>query len=240
MTSDERSPENEPRRRDAAAPTSGTDESPAPGSREFYRQQMLSSIGGWSGTVITAIPTVVFVAVNAVANLRWAIVAAVGSAFVLAGYRLALRQSVQQALTGLLGVVVASLIAARTGQAKGYFLLGIWSSFVYGGALAVTLVVRRPAVGLLWEFLDPTPHDGTVPWYRRRRLLLAYTLATTAAALVFLARGIVQLALFEHNATGWLAVARIAMGYPLYIAAIGFALWVVRRARHRLGADTAA
>ena len=240
MTSDERSPENEPRRRDAAAPTSGTDESPAPGSREFYRQQMLSSIGGWSGTVITAIPTVVFVAVNAVANLRWAIVAAVGSAFALAGYRLALRQSVQQGLTGLLGVVVASLIAARTGQAKGYFLLGIWSSFVYAGALAVTLVVRRPAVGLLWEFLDPTPHDGTVPWYRRRRLLLAYTLATTAAALVFLARGIVQLALFEHNATGWLAVARIAMGYPLYIAAIGFALWVVRRARHRLGADTAA
>ena len=240
MTSDERSPENEPRRGDAAAPTSGTDENPAPGSREFYRQQMLNSIGGWSGTVTTAIPTVVFVAVNAVANLRWAIVAAVGSAFVLAGYRLALRQSVQQALTGLLGVVVASLIAARTGQAKGYFLLGIWSSFVYAGALAVTLVVRRPAVGLLWEFLDPTPHDGTVPWYRRRRLLLAYTLATTAAVLVFLARGIVQLALFEHNATGWLAVARIAMGYPLYIAAIGFALWVVRRARHRLSADTAA
>ena len=238
MTSDERSPE-EPRRRDTSAPTSDTDENPRPGSREFYRQQMLNSIGGWSGTVITAIPTVVFVAVNAAANLRWAIVAAVGSAFVLAGYRLALRQSVQQALTGLLGVVVASLIAARTGQAKGYFLLGIWSSFVYAGALAITLVVRRPAVGLLWEFLDPTPHDSSVPWYRHRRLLLAYTLATTAAALVFLARGVVQLALFDHNATGWLAVARIAMGYPLYIAAIGFAFWVVRRARQRLGADTA-
>jgi hypothetical protein len=238
MTSDERSPE-EPRHGDTSAPASDTDENPRPGSREFYRQQMLNSIGGWSGTVITAIPTVVFVAVNAVANLRWAIAAAVGSAFVLAGYRLALRQSVQQALTGLLGVVVASLIAARTGQAKGYFLLGIWSSFVYAGALAITLVVRRPAVGLLWEFLDPTPHDSSVPWYRHRRLLLAYTLATTAAALVFLARGVVQLALFDHNATGWLAVARIAMGYPLYIAAIGFAFWVVRRARQRLGADTA-
>jgi hypothetical protein len=238
----------EPRRRGAAAPTGvsgglaegGTDEEPRPGSREFYRRQMLNSIGGWSGTVITAIPTVVFVAVNAAADLRWAIVAAVGSAFVLAGYRLVLRQPVQQALTGLLGVVIASLIAARTGQAKGYFLLGIWSSFVYAGALAITLVVRRPAVGLLWEFLDPTPHDdSSVPWYRRRRLLLAYTLATAAAVLVFLARGVVQLALFEHNATGWLAVARIAMGYPLYIAAIGFAFWVVRRARHRLSADAA-
>jgi hypothetical protein len=237
MTSDETPGE---RLREEAR--SDTDEEPRPGSREFYRQQMLNSIGGWSGTIITAIPTVVFVAVNAIANLRWAIAAAVGSAFVLAGYRLLLRQSVQQALTGLLGVVVASLIAARTGQAKGYFLLGIWSSFAYAGVLAITLAVRRPAVGLLWEFLDPTPHDdndGSVPWYRRRRLLLAYTLATAGAVLVFLARGVVQLTLFEHNATGWLAVARIAMGYPLYIAAIGFAFWVVRRARNQLDADAA-
>jgi hypothetical protein len=204
------------------------------GVREVYRQQMLDSIGGWSGTVITAVPTVVFVAVNAIAGLRWAIGAAVASAFLLAGYRLARRQSVQQALTGLIGVVVASIIAARTGQAKGYFLLGIWSSFAYAGAFAASLVVRRPVIGLLWEFLDPTPGDDAPPWHRRRPLLFAYTLATAAAALVFLARGIVQLALFQHNATGWLAVARIAMGYPLYIAAIGFAFWVVRRARHRL------
>jgi Protein of unknown function (DUF3159) len=209
------------------------------GVREVYRQQLLDSIGGWSGTVITAVPPVVFVAVNAASTLKWAIAAAVGSAVLLAGYRVARRQPVQQALTGLFGVVIASAIAARTGQAKGYFLLGIWSSFVYAGALAVTLVVRRPAVGLIWEFLDPTPHGGSVPWHRRRRLLLAYMMATAAAVLVFLARGVVQLALFEHNATGWLAVARIAMGYPLYIAAIGYAFWVVRRARHRLSGDAA-
>jgi len=215
---------------------------PRPGSREAYRQQLLNSIGGWSGTVITAIPTVVFVAVNAVATLRWAVAAAVGSALLLAGYRLARRQSVQQAMTGLLGVVVASIIAARTGQAKGYFLLGIWSSFLYAGAFVVTLVVRRPAIGLLWEFLDPTPEaddEEPLPWHRRRPLLFAYMLATAGAALVFLARGIVQLALFQHNATGWLAVARIAMGYPLYIAAIGFAFWVVRRARNQLAVETA-
>ena len=222
------------------SPQSGTGK-PRAGTREAYRQQLLNSIGGWSGSIITAIPTVVFVAVNAVATLHWAIAASVASALLLAGYRLARRQSVQQALAGLVGVVIASIIAARTGEAKGYFLLGIWSSFVYAGALAATLVVRRPAIGLLWEFLDPTPHGAEpTPWYRRRPLLLAYTLATAGATLVFLARGLVQLTLFEHNATGWLAVTRILMGYPLYIVAIGFAFWVVRRARHRLGADAAA
>jgi len=78
-----------------------------------------------------------------------------------------------------------------------------------------------------------------VPWHSRQPLLFAYMLATAGAALVFLARGIVQLTLFEHNSTGWLAVARIAMGYPLYVAAIGFAFWVVRRARNQLAVETA-
>jgi hypothetical protein len=209
------------------------------GVREVYRQQLLDSIGGWSGTVVTAIPPVVFVVVNAASTLKWAIAAAVGSAVLLAAYRVARRQPVQQALTGLFGVVIASAIAARTGQAKGYFLLGIWSSFVYAGAFAVSLVVRRPVIGLIWEFLDPTPGDEDTPWYRRGVLFYAYALATIAAGLVFLARGVVQLALFKHDATGWLAVARIAMGYPLYIAAIGFAFWIVRRARHRLGVGEA-
>jgi Protein of unknown function (DUF3159) len=211
------------------------------GRRETYRQQMLDSIGGWTGTVITAIPPVVFVIVNATANLRAAIIAAVGSAAVLAGYRLVRRQSLQQALTGLFGVVIAALIAARTGQARGYFLLGIWSSFAYAAVFGISVLVRRPIVGLAWEFLDPTPDppdpsDGTAPepWYRRRGLLSAYVLATLAATAVFLARGIVQLALFAKDATGWLAVARLAMGYPLYIAAVGFGFWIVNRARKRL------
>jgi Protein of unknown function (DUF3159) len=47
----------------------------------------------------------------------------------------------------------------------------------------------------------------------------------------------VQLALFRHNATGWLAVARIGMGYPLTVAALGFAFWVVRRARRQVAAQ---
>ncbi len=205
--------------------------------RETYRKQLIDGIGGWTGTVITAIPPVVFVVVNAVTTLRWAIIAAVGSAVVLAGYRLVRRQSLQQAITGLLGVIVAAVIAARTGQARGYFLLGIWSSFLYAAVFAGSIIARRPVVGLAWEFLDPTPGDDDIAWHRRRGLFRAYLYATLGATAVFLARGLVQLALFRNNATGWLAFARIAMGYPLYIAAVGFGFWIVRRARRALVAD---
>ena len=202
--------------------------------REQYRAQMLASIGGWSGTIIAAVPTVVFVAVNSFAGLRWAVLAAVGAALVLTVYRLVRRQSVQQALSGLFGVVVAAAIAARTGHAKGYFLFGIWTSFAYGGVFVVSVLARRPLVGLAWEFLDPTPLPDGQPWFKCRPLLRAYDLATILASLIFLARGIVQLALFRQNQTGWLAVARIAMGYPLYIAAVGFGFWIVNRARRKL------
>jgi hypothetical protein len=204
--------------------------------RETFRQQMLASIGGWSGALITAIPTAVFVVVKVSSTLRIAIIAAVGSALLLTGYRLIRKQSVQQALSGLFGVVIAAAIAARTGQARGFFLLGIWTSFLYAVPFAVSILVRRPLVGVLWEFLDPTPATDNDPhWRQRRPLLLAYTWATLAATAVFLARGIVQATLYHQNSTGWLAFARIAMSYPLFVAAVGFSFWVVRRARRRLG-----
>ncbi|WP_375475541.1 DUF3159 domain-containing protein [uncultured Jatrophihabitans sp.] len=228
--------------------------------KESYRKQLVAGIGGWSGALIAAIPTAVFVVVNVTTSLRPAIAAAVGSALLLTAYRFVRKQPVQQALSGLFGVVIAAVIAARTGQARGYFLVGIWTSFAYAVPFAVSVVLRRPLVGVLWEFLDPTPAPGAAeaadrraddaagepvptatdqqldapeapPWHKRRPLLLAYTWATLAGVVVFLARGFVQLALYGANATGWLAFARIAMGYPLFIAAVGFAFLVVTRAR---------
>jgi hypothetical protein len=208
--------------------------------RETFRQQAIAGIGGWSGALITAIPTTVFILVNIAASLKIAIISAVAAALLLAGYRVVRKQPTQQALSGLFGVVVAAAIAARTGHARGFFLLGIWTSFVYAVPFAVSVVLRRPLVGLLWEFLDPTPAtDDEQPWHRRRPLLLAYTWATLAATAVFLSRGIVQASLYHQRKDGWLGVARIAMGYPLFIAAVGFSYWVVQRARRRLGAGSA-
>jgi hypothetical protein len=208
--------------------------------RETFRQQLIAGIGGWSGAVITAIPTAVFIIVNVTTSLRIAILAAVGSAVLLTAYRLARRQSIQQAVSGLFGVAVAAFIAARTGQARGYFLLGIWTSFVYAVPFAASILIRRPLVGVVWEFLDPTPADEQdPPWHRRRTLLAAYMWATVAATSVFLARGIVQATLYHRNSTGWLAFARIAMGYPLFIAAGGFSFWIVGRARRRLAGASA-
>jgi hypothetical protein len=220
--------EHEPRDAMAQHPTEPTS---AQERRELYRSQLLRGIGGWTGMAIAAIPPVVFVVVNAIAGLRPAIFAAIGSGVVLAAYRVIRRQSVQQAVSGLVAVVVAALIAARTGEARGYFLLGIWASFAYAVPLAISIVVRRPLVGVLWEFLDPADIDG--PWHRCRPLRRAYSLITLVATAVFVARGTVQWALYGEDATGWLAFAKVAMGYPLYLAAVVFGLWYGSRVRRR-------
>lgn len=239
---------------DAGRPWTRTlrDELTSHEARERYRTQMLSSIGGWSGTIVAAIPTAVFVGVNIVASLRTAVYAAVASAALLAVYRLVRRQPVMQAVSGLVGVVIAAAIAGGTGQARNYFLIGILTSFGYGLAFVVSMVVRRPLVGLLWEFLDPVtrhenlsaePEDGTTdsletrhhtPWYRRRDLLKAYQLASAAGVVVFMGRGITQLVLYLVGETTALGVTKIVLGTPLWLAGVVYAFWVVRRARHKL------
>ena len=184
---------------------------------------------------ITALPTVVFVIVNATASLRPAIIAAVATGVALAGYRLARKQSTQQAISGLFGVLIAALIAARTGQARGYFLLGIWTSFLYAVPFAVSVLVRRPLVGLALGVPRPVaarpgrPRPPLVP--PRGRCCARTRSRPLIGTALFLARGFVQATLYHDNATGWLAFARVAMGYPLYIAAVGAGYWVVRRVR---------
>ncbi len=203
--------------------------------RDRTRQQILDSMGGWSGTIVAAIPPVVFVIVNAVTGLRTAIGAAVAAGVLVAGYRMARRQPVQQALTGLFSVAIAAAIAARTGEARGFFLLGIAAAFGYAAVFAVSLLVRRPLVGVIWEYLDPSPLPVGQRWYRLRELRRAYDVATLAVLAMFLARAVVQLSLFQENRTGLLAATKLAMGLPLYLAVVGVVIWVVRRARHRLG-----
>ena len=180
-------------------------------------------LGGPMGLVDSGLPVVVFVAVNAIAGLGWGIGAAVAAALVIAIFRLVRGRPVTQAISGLLGVGVAAFIAYRTGSAKNYFLLGIWSYVIYGGALLVSILVRWPLVGVLWEGLNGR---GSA-WRTNRGLVRKYDLATGVWVLVFALRFVVQNQLYDSDKVGWLATARLLMGYPLFIAAIVVTVLIV-------------
>ncbi|MEV2248025.1 DUF3159 domain-containing protein [Streptomyces sp. NPDC049970] len=197
------------------------------------KQTPLEQMGGASGLVYTMLPIVAFVLANASLGLTPAIVAAIGVALALTALRLVRKEPVQPALSGLFGVAVASFVAWKTGSAKGYFLLGIWSNVVLGGIFLLSIVVRRPLAGIIWGALNGT----AATWLKDKPSRRYYDIATLALTAVFAARFVVQQWLYEEDATGWLAFAKIAMGYPLLALALLVVVWAARCSGKRLKAQ---
>jgi hypothetical protein len=209
------------------------DETPVDESEK--QPTMLEQMGGVSGLVFSSLPVVVFVLVNAFAGLMPAIWSALAAAGVI-GIMLALRKgSLQPAVSAVFGVGIAAFIAYRTGDAKGFFLFGIWQSLVYGSVFVLSILVRWPLAGVIWSFLNG---QGTT-WRRDKANVRDYDIATLVWALVFLSRFVVQRWLYDEASVGWLAAARLAMGYPLMAIALVVTVWAVRRSDKRIKATLA-
>lgn len=187
---------------------------------------LLEQLGGIGGLVASVIPVVVFVAVNPFAGLVPAIWAALGVAIALGVWRLIRREPVQPAISGIFGVGLCAFIAYRTGEARGFFLYGIWYSLIAGLALLVSVVVRRPLVGVLWSVLN----GSGFAWRINRRARFGFDVATAVWAVFLLARFVVQRYLYDLQQTEWLGVARLAMGLPLTALAALVTIWAIRRA----------
>ncbi len=168
---------------DRATPESGQPATPvtdepaaAPSGPEpivFDRHLVIEQLGGWRGMVDATVPTVAFIVANAVDGLRTGIWAALGVALLFFVIRLVRRESVQQAVSGLLGVGIAVAIAAYSGQARDFFVVGILRNAAVGAVLLGSIAFRRPLIGVIAEFLSPS-HLGAMSAHRlpslRRRM----------------------------------------------------------------------
>ncbi|MBD0020881.1 DUF3159 domain-containing protein [Gordonia pseudamarae] len=223
-TTDSGAPDPE---RSAADPTgSGAPDSGRSGLAHGGETSLLDQMGGVSGLIYSTVPVAVFVPANAVGGLGWAIGTALAAAAVVFAVRLIRREGLTPAVSGLLGVVVCAFIAHRVGEAKGYFLFGIWSMLIYAAACVVSILVRWPLIGVAWHLVTG---EG-MGWRRQPAVLRAYDLATACWGIVFGARYLTQSALYDNDRTGWLAVARIGMGWPLTALAAIVTVYLVRRA----------
>lgn len=180
------------------------------------KETLLAQMGGPMGMLDSGLPVVVFVVVNLLAGLTPGIIAALASGVLIAVIRLVRRKPVTQAVGGLVAVGIAAYIAHRMGTARGYFLFGIWTYLLYGGALLLSVLVRWPLIGLAWEGLN----GRGAAWRANRSLRHRYDAATLVWVGVFALRYAVQQWLYGADQVGWLAAARLAMGYPLFIVAI--------------------
>jgi hypothetical protein len=194
-------------------------------------QSMLDQMGGLSGLIYSSLPVVAFVPMSTAFGLLPAVLTALGVAAVILVWRLTRHESAQPAISGFIGVGFCALIAYLMGEAKGYFLLGIWMSLCWAAVFGLSVLIRRPLVGYIWSWVNG--HDRG--WRSVRRAVIAFDIATVTWVLVFAARFVVQHGLYDADRTGWLGFARIAMGWPLTgVAALAtyLAIKSAQRAMH--------
>jgi hypothetical protein len=209
--------------------TAGPPPEQEPGADRPQREfpTLLEQMGGVQGIVASTIPVAVFVVVNLLFALQAALIAALAAGVTIAIWRVARKQALQPAVSGLFAVGVAAFIAYRTGEARAFYLPGLLFSAALGLAFLVSVLVRWPLAGVIWHGING---DGQ-SWRRDRRMLRAYTLASLLWTVVFVARVVVQGLLYNADEETWLGVARLAMGYPLVGVALLGTFWAVRRAR---------
>ncbi|MFC0249267.1 DUF3159 domain-containing protein [Citricoccus parietis] len=184
---------------------------------------VLATVGGWRGLLESVLPSAVFlVAFITTQNLWGAGIAAVVVAAAFSVVRLLQRQSPIQALAGLAAVVLCVVVALNTGEAKDYYLWGFVTNAAYIAAMAVSVLVGWPLLGLVFGLVR---NEG-IAWrqdpQRRRRYALATWILVAALAL----RLAVQVPLYFADLLTALGTARLVMGLPLYALALWFG-WLV-------------
>ena len=196
---------------------------------------LVDALGGKRGLVDSGLPAVVFVFVNSVVQafsgrepaLRAAVVAAVATGLGVLVLRLVRKETLQQAISGFLGLGIAVFFALRSGEARGFFLPGIFINIAYGVAFLGSALIGRPLVGAIYNAVEGIG----ARWREDARLRRVFAYASIGWALVFASRAAVQGTLYVMDRPGLLAAARLLMGWPLTIAAVALTVAYVKRAR---------
>lgn len=226
-----------------AEPDQNEDEAAALTVEEVVRGQLSKALGGRRGMLEAAVPTIMFTVLFLTTHeLKLALVVSTGCALVLLAVRLAQRSTPQFVLNSIFGIGIGAFFAYRSAQGGGdendqalaYFLPGILYNAVYSVVIAFSVVVRWPVVGFLVGSVtgDPTA------WREDPAIVKLCSRLTWVLALPCLVRVVVQAPIYLAGKNDWwdqdsaiaaLGVTKLAMGWPLQIAALTAMVWLLSR-----------
>jgi xanthine/uracil permease len=179
------------------------------------RAKILDALGGKKGLFDSGIPAIVFLILfNISKDVRQAALISLTLSAVLAVIRLVRREKVQSAISGVIGVGICYLLVRSTGKAEDFYLPGLFINAGYGALYLLTNLVLGPLLG---EDL----HWRKVPERKR-----AYQRAGWLWVGLFTLRIAIQLPLYLGGYINALGIARLIMGYPLFIA-VAWGTWLI-------------
>lgn len=186
---------------------------------------LLAAMGGARGLVESLLPGILFLALYATTkDVLLAVLVPLVVSVGFVAWRVVQKGQPVLAFAGLIGVGISAAVALLTGQGEDNFLWG----FTVNGVLVVVLIgsmlLRRPLVGVIAGALTATPYA----WRTERAKRAVAWRATVLWLAVIGARLALQVPMYfaadagTPGAVELLAATKLAMGVPLYLAA----LWV--------------
>ncbi|MBB6349309.1 DUF3159 domain-containing protein [Nonomuraea muscovyensis] len=196
------------------------------------RSQLARAFGGVRGIIEAAVPTAAFtLSWITTEDLRLSLIISIALSVVLLVARLVQRSTPQFVINSLIGIAIGAFFASRTGDAKDYFLPGILWNGAYAVAMLVSIVTRWPVVGFLIGSVTGDPTG----WHKDPGVVRLCTRLTWLLMLPCVVRVAVQLPVYlfggGDQAVAALGLAKIAMGWPLQVAALGAMVWMLGRGR---------
>jgi hypothetical protein len=121
-------------------------------------------------------------------------------------------------------VAICAFFATKTGKAENFYLPGLIINVVYGSVYLFLNLIKLPILGLI---LGPILGEN-LAWRKDPIRRAAYIKAGWLWVGLFFGRLAVQYPLYRAGNVDMLGVARLVMGYPLFIA-VAWGSWLIIR-----------
>ncbi|NYH90674.1 DUF3159 domain-containing protein [Actinopolymorpha rutila] len=209
-----------------AEPSEQHADGPAASEDDEDAFSLLRVFGGWGGLLDAGLPGLAFVATFTLSGqqLRPALMVAIGVGVVFAVVRLVRHDPLQNVIGGFFGVAIAALIANATGKAADFYLPGLFINAAYAVGYLVANLARWPLIGVV---VGLAAGWGTA-WRDDPVLVRAFTRVGWLWAGFFLLKLAVQLPLYLADQVVALGVARVVMGWPLWLVLLWLTYVVVK------------
>jgi len=165
----------------------------------------LERVGGPVGLASAAAPTVAFVVTDIVAGLTLAFFALAIAAVAACVVRVARRESPAAAIAGLVVAAICATVAALAGEARAFFLPTMILPVLFVVAYSVSLIARRPLMGLIVNPLSGGPRA----WRTHQGLQRLYIGSTIVGMILAAANLTARIVYYVADEPGALAIVQV-------------------------------
>ncbi|MBL3666795.1 DUF3159 domain-containing protein [Streptomyces sp. M2CJ-2] len=200
-----------------------TEDTSADDAKAVTEAALFEAFGGVRGMVETVLPGLLFVSIYTInKDLHMSAIAALAVSLVMVVVRLAMKDTVKHAFSGVFGVGFGVVFAMMTGNAKDFYLPGMLYTLGLALAYIVTAMAGVPLIGLM---LGPVFRENLSWRTRNPGRKKAYTKASWAWGLILLGKSAILFPLYWWADTTQLGWVLVALKIPPFLLAV-YLTWV--------------